>query len=365
MENNKNFLKRSLKHVIFDWSGTLYDDHKASFKATKECFKALGGPSITYKEYKEHFVLPVMPFYRRYGFKQNLKQINHAYFSIYQNHYHKGELFKGVLESLKFLKSKNVTMSVFSTLDQNQLDDLCDRHGLRSYFTQVTGSVCDKRKEFARHLKSVKCQSQKILYIGDMAHDVEAAHCHNLMAGAVMNGYQNEDLLLKAKPHFVWTDQKDWPLFFKAFLKPTPQKKAKPRVVATAGALVVNSKKQVLLVHTPKWGFTYGIPGGKAEKGETMIQTCVRELLEETGLKIVVKDLLCVQDCIDSSEFYVPQSHFLLFNYWATTSSTKVQLNDEALSYLWIDPKLALNLNLNKPTRILLADYLKFKERHP
>ena len=50
-----------------------------------------------------------------------------------------------------------------------------------------------------------------------------------------------------------------------------------------------------------------------------------------------------VQDCIRSDEFYVPESHFIFLNYIAGTDIQHVVLNDEAQSFLWVDPKEALH----------------------
>lgn len=131
--------------------------------------------------------------------------------------------------------------------------------------------------------------------------------------------------------------------------------------IPTVGALVFNKKGECLLVLTRKWGGTYGIPGGKIERGEKAVDALVREMREETGLKIKPGKLLLVQDSINSTEFHVSGAHFLLLNYLATSSSNKVRLNDEAVSCLWIRPRQALSLHLNEPTRVLIRHVLKMR----
>lgn len=133
--------------------------------------------------------------------------------------------------------------------------------------------------------------------------------------------------------------------------------------IPTVGALVFNKKRECLLVFTHKWGFTYGIPGGKIKKGETALHALKRELKEETGLTIKPGKLIMVQDCINSPEFYKPGMHFLLMNYLATTVSTRVRLNDEAQSFIWVTPDEALKLNLNTPTRLLIREFLSQPSR--
>lgn len=130
------------------------------------------------------------------------------------------------------------------------------------------------------------------------------------------------------------------------------------RPLVTVGALVFNSRGEALFVFTHKWKNTYGIPGGKIEHGETARAAVIREIKEETGLTIKPSEIFMVQDCIDSQEFYKKQTHFILINYLATTKTKSVTLNDEAQSHLWMKPREALKLKLNKPTRILVKKYL-------
>jgi len=63
-----------------------------------------------------------------------------------------------------------------------------------------------------------------------------------------------------------------------------PNRVPRDHPVATVGALISNPEGQILLVRTHKWGHTYGIPGGKIEKGETAVAALRREIREETGL---------------------------------------------------------------------------------
>ena len=97
---------------------------------------------------------------------------------------------------------------------------------------------------------------------------------------------------------------------------------------------------------------------GKIEEGETAPEAAIRELNEETGLKIDDIKFILVQDCIGSKEFY-REEHFLLLNYTCRCiGSTEVALNDEAQAFLWVDPREAMEMDLNKPTRILLEALL-------
>lgn len=67
------------------------------------------------------------------------------------------------------------------------------------------------------------------------------------------------------------------------------------------GAVIMNEVNEILLVlrgrqpEKDKWS----IPGGKVDLYETLEDTTVREVMEEVGLHIQVKRLLCTAETID------------------------------------------------------------------
>lgn len=129
------------------------------------------------------------------------------------------------------------------------------------------------------------------------------------------------------------------------------------RPIATVGALISNLQGDILLVKTHKWNGKYGIPGGKIELGETAEAALIREIAEETGLIIFDICFAAAIDSVFDQDFY-RQSHFILLNYFCKTTQTEVCLNDEAEAYIWVAPEIALTLNLNEPTQIIVNKYL-------
>ena len=59
------------------------------------------------------------------------------------------------------------------------------------------------------------------------------------------------------------------------------------KIRKAARAVIIDTRGQVLIQHAVK-GRYYKLPGGGAERGESIMQTLRREILEETGYKIKV-----------------------------------------------------------------------------
>jgi dihydroneopterin aldolase len=132
--------------------------------------------------------------------------------------------------------------------------------------------------------------------------------------------------------------------------------------LSTVGALIVAADQEVLLVRSHKWKELYSLPGGKVNQGETLTQAVVREIEEETQLKIVNIRFAIVQESIYASEFY-RANHFIMHDFIADLASTHskqdVMLNDEAFAFEWVSIKKALTLPLQKQCRFLIEWYIE------
>ena len=66
-----------------------------------------------------------------------------------------------------------------------------------------------------------------------------------------------------------------------------------PIILSFADGILVNDQNEILLQKRSDFD-ALGLPGGSLEFGESAPEVCVREFLEETGLKVRIKTLLGV-----------------------------------------------------------------------
>jgi len=136
-----------------------------------------------------------------------------------------------------------------------------------------------------------------------------------------------------------------------------PEKYAYPVV----GALIVNSENKILLVKFTKEDKLYGLPGGKVRWGETIEDAVERETKEEVGLDVKFEKILLVLEAIFSNELPKREDkHFIFLECVCKTDSSEVKLdNKEIASYIWVEPKEALKLDLNSFTKEFIEKYLE------
>lgn len=116
--------------------------------------------------------------------------------------------------------------------------------------------------------------------------------------------------------------------------------------VVAAGAIIerqVKDQSEILLVKTHKWGNRYSIVGGKVRRGERIHGALLREVSEETGLQGEVGRHVATFDQIKDSGYYRRGVHHVFVDNVVRVGHKKVQLNDEAQSYIWAPANEALS----------------------
>lgn len=195
-----------IKAVIFDLDGTLLNsisdiknainymlklnNIKASLNS-KLLLKLLGNGSYNLvKNIVEHF---------GYEFKEK-------YLLDYLNYYKENSLvktrpYKGIIELLKKLKSKNIKIAVCSNKNNDDVLKICDMF-FKDYLTFGTGVIKDKPIKPDKYLPSL-CISKlgedikNTLYIGDTEVDYETAQNSNLDFICCLWGFRSYKFLKK------------------------------------------------------------------------------------------------------------------------------------------------------------------------
>lgn len=94
-----------------------------------------------------------------------------------------------------------------------------------------------------------------------------------------------------------------------------------PRPAIGVSALIFDEQDRILLIkrgHPPAQG-QWSVPGGKLEPGESLVQACQREVLEETGLSIELGPLVAVVERV------FDDYHYVILDYLATPALDSIQ----------------------------------------
>ena len=354
-----------IRNIIFDWSGTLVDDLPAVLKASNYVLTQSGKTAMSLEKFRAEFSLPFKKFYDRHTPDVPMDQLETWF------HHEFGQSQDSVAELpharafLEFCRAEKIHTFLLSTVHGDYFETQCKVTGFDAFLDKPYTDVWDKREKIHEILRENNLKPDETLFIGDMEHDIETARHGGIHSCAVLTGYNTLEQLRAAKPDLIveHLDELKRALVKNKFhLKPVQIEDNIEPPLATVGALIFNSKNEVLMIRTHKWSGLWGIPGGKIKRGESSLAALRREIMEETALKITDIKFVIVQDCISSKEFY-RDAHFVLLNYTCkcVAKNPRVVLNEEAREFQWLKLAAAKKLKLNKPTKILLEAVSKSK----
>ena len=105
-------------------------------------------------------------------------------------------------------------------------------------------------------------------------------------------------------------------------------------LTAGVGALIYakNTQRYLFLLRSSgSWPRTWGLPGGKINLGETVLQGLTREIQEELGGVIVEPKVVPVEMFTSNNEQFVYHTFFIAVDY-----EFAPELNNEHIGYAWL-----------------------------
>ncbi len=338
------------------------DDLPAVLKASNFVLTQAGKTEMSMEQFRAEFSLPFTKFYDRHTPHVPMPQLEDWFHSSFKVAQTSVVELPHARDFLEFCRAKKFRMFLLSTIHTDHFAVQGRVIDFNTFLEKAYTDVWDKRKKIHDILAENNLKPDETLFVGDMEHDIETAHHGGIHSCAVLTGYNTLAQLRAAKPDLIVEHLGELRRVLERnnLSLNNPAQSHVP--ISTVGALIFNSKNEVLMIRTHKWSNKWGIPGGKIKWGETSETALRREIKEETGLKVTDIEFVLVQDCIHSKEFY-HDAHFVLLNYTCRCvgKNPRVKLNDEGQEFRWVKLAEAKKLKLNKPTKILIEAVLKSK----
>ncbi len=198
-----------IKAVILDWSGVVSDDLALVYGITGKIFSKLGKPFMTMEEFRERFDLPYMDFYRSMGVTLGRADMDGMYKRFFLEDGKKAKPFPFAKSMLLWLKERGIKLSVLSSHPREFLEKEITEYGLEGLFTHTIGGAHDKREVIESLVKKIDAEKGEIVFVGDMAHDIETGNLAGIMTAAVLSGYHPKEKLKGKEPNFIMNDIRD------------------------------------------------------------------------------------------------------------------------------------------------------------
>ena len=137
----------------------------------------------------------------------------------------------------------------------------------------------------------------------------------------------------------------------------------KPNSIRPAAAVAIVKDKKILLLKRRDSG-KWTMPGGTLEFGESLTSCAIREVMEETGLQVIITDIIGSYTdpniLIEYSDGEVRQEFTVV--YAGRFPETNVSIDDESTDYRWVDFQAVDSLNLAGSQKRRIQDVIRYFE---
>jgi phosphoglycolate phosphatase len=188
----------AIRHVIWDFNGTLLDDVACCIGALSTLLAERSLPPITTERYREEFGFPVRDFYVGLGFdleREDFDALSRTFIDRYMARLVEASAYQGAHDALRFVARRSLRQSVLSAMEHTMLGDLLMRYDLHDAMQHVRGLSdlrASSKVDLGRALLGdIGEPAEAVVLIGDTLHDFETATAIGCRSILVAHGHQS------------------------------------------------------------------------------------------------------------------------------------------------------------------------------
>ena len=197
-------MTNNIKHIIWDWNGTLVNDAWLFVELMNEELSQRNLPLIDIQKYRQNFTFPVKKYYENLGFdfkKESFQEVGYNFIQKYKHRKHEPALFDETIEILTGISERGISQSIISAQENTLLQESIQHYNITEFFDSIIGIehyYADSKIKIAQNNKTqLNCSEDNILMIGDTIHDNEVAESLNISCILFTNGHYSRRRLQK------------------------------------------------------------------------------------------------------------------------------------------------------------------------
>jgi phosphoglycolate phosphatase-like HAD superfamily hydrolase len=173
----------AVRHVVWDWNGTLVDDQALVMAAVNDALGHLRQPPIRPDDYRTHFTRPLELFYQRLLGRplalEEWTELDRVFHDAYRRRLGEVALAADAWRALALARAWGLGQSLLSMWRHDDLVPLVAHLGIAGWFERVDGlkrsEGGSKAGHLARHLAVLGMDGARVLVVGDTLDDATAA----------------------------------------------------------------------------------------------------------------------------------------------------------------------------------------------
>ncbi len=188
------------KNLIFDWSGTLGDDMALTIEATNYVLAQYGLAPLDRKQFRSEFQLPYPDYYAWKTPGAKLEDLENYYRYAFDHSSTPVTLIPHARAFMEWCRAQGIRCFALTSMDPKAFDEQSSQLGIKPFFEAIHSGIHNKEHYIPNVMKQHGLAPEETAFIGDMQHDIRAAHCAGITGIGVLTGYNNAEQLAEAEP---------------------------------------------------------------------------------------------------------------------------------------------------------------------
>lgn len=191
------------RNIIFDWSGTLCDDMAITIEATNFVLSHYNLPPLDRESFRNEFQLPYPDYYAWKTPHAKLEDLENYYRESFDHSTLKVTPIPHAREFLDFCRRRGIRCFILTSMDPPAFEQQVREMDMLHFFEHIHSGIRNKEHYIPTLMKQHGLLPHETAFVGDMQHDITAAHCAGITAIGVQTGYNNVQQLAHAEPHMI------------------------------------------------------------------------------------------------------------------------------------------------------------------
>ncbi len=191
------------RNLIFDWSGTLGDDMALTIEATNYVLAQYELPPLDKKQFRNEFQLPYPDYYAWKTPGAKLEDLENYYRFAFDHSSTPVTLIPHAMEFMEWCRAQGIRCFALTSMDPKAFDEQSSMLGIKPFFEGIHSGIHNKEHYIPQVMERHGLKPEETAFIGDMQHDIRAAHCAGITGIGVLTGYNNAAQLAESEPELT------------------------------------------------------------------------------------------------------------------------------------------------------------------
>lgn len=191
------------RNLIFDWSGTLCNDLDLTIEATNYVLAQYGRQALDRQAFRAEFQLPYPDYYATKIPEARLEDLENHYRTAFNTSSLQVSILPYAREFLQWCAARGVRCFILTSMDPRAFEEQSRQLGVHDFFEHIHSGIHNKEVYIPALMQQHRLNPQETAFIGDMQHDMRAAHCAGITAIGTLTGYNDPSQLAAAHPDLI------------------------------------------------------------------------------------------------------------------------------------------------------------------